>query len=443
MSLRRKAGWLGLLIASSFVLAQKPKAPTQSGTTVRRHRVAEQTESVSPMVMHAESALDKSDFPAAEKLLTDVVAKDPADFRAWFDLGYLYHATKRDERAIESYQKAITLKPTLFEANLRLGQLLLIREDTARAIPFLQHATQLKPENQADQKLAEAWSALARAQETSAPQEAIAAYRRSAEFLPSADPHIATGILLEKQHDYAAAEVEFNSALRMAPQSSEALAGLVNVYSAQRRLPEAEAMLRELLKREPGNATAHLQFARVLLAQNKNDEALAELENAQKASPRDADLSLELARAYAATQKFQESAEMYQNAEKQAKPTAQVFFEHGVVLRKSRRFTEAQQQLISALQLDPKMTEAYGELASAASEGKNFPLVIKVLDARARLTPDTAGTCFLRATAYDNLKNFKEAAQSYHRFLELAQGKFPDQEWQARHRLIAIEPKKN
>jgi hypothetical protein len=48
----------------------------------------------------------------------------------------------------------------------------------------------------------------------------------------------------------------------------------------------------------------------------------------------------------------------------------------------------------------------------------------------------------LRATAYDHLRDFKQAAANYHRFLDVANGQYPDQEWQARHRLIAIEPKK-
>jgi hypothetical protein len=30
----------------------------------------------------------------------------------------------------------------------------------------------------------------------------------------------------------------------------------------------------------------------------------------------------------------------------------------------------------------------------------------------------------------------------YHLFLKMANGKYPEQEWQAKHRLIAIEPKK-
>jgi hypothetical protein len=51
-------------------------------------------------------------------------------------------------------------------------------------------------------------------------------------------------------------------------------------------------------------------------------------------------------------------------------------------------------------------------------------------------------TYFLRATAYDHLHDAKNAATNYHKFLETANGRFPDQEWQAKHRLIAIEPKK-
>jgi hypothetical protein len=46
----------------------------------------------------------------------------------------------------------------------------------------------------------------------------------------------------------------------------------------------------------------------------------------------------------------------------------------------------------------------------------------------------------LRATAFDNLHAFKQAAENYRKFLAIAGGKFPDQEFQARHRLKAIVP---
>jgi hypothetical protein len=49
-------------------------------------------------------------------------------------------------------------------------------------------------------------------------------------------------------------------------------------------------------------------------------------------------------------------------------------------------------------------------------------------------------TYFLRATTFDNLKAIPQAVENYQRFLAVDDGKFPDQEWQARHRLIALDP---
>ena len=107
-----------------------------------------------------------------------------------------------------------------------------------------------------------------------------------------------------------------------------------------------------------------------------------------------------------------------------------------------RKFPEAERELLAAVELKPGMGGAYGDLAAAANENKNYELVIKALDARAKLLPELSIGYFLRATAYDHLRLNKPAAENYHRFLETAGGNYPDQEWQARHRLIAIEHKK-
>ncbi len=77
-----------------------------------------------------------------------------------------------------------------------------------------------------------------------------------------------------------------------------------------------------------------------------------------------------------------------------------------------------------------------------AGENKDYPLVLKALDARVKFLPEIATTYFMRASAYDHLRDVKQAAANYHLFLKTANGKYPDQEWQAKHRLIALEPKK-
>src|SRR5262249_17354323 len=113
----------------------------------------------------------------------------------------------------------------------------------------------------------------------------------------------------------------------------------------------------------------------------------------------------------------------------------------GEVLMKQRSFPEAEQEFQAAIKLKPNLGEAYGSLAIAANENKNYPLAIKALDVRDQLLPPTTVGLFLRATAYDHLHDHKQASKYYHLFLDAAKGQYPDQEFQARHRLIAIEPK--
>jgi hypothetical protein len=57
---------------------------------------------------------------------------------------------------------------------------------------------------------------------------------------------------------------------------------------------------------------------------------------------------------------------------------------------------------------------------------------------RSRSAPEIPATLFLWATAYDSLHQKEQAAAYYHRFLDAAGGKLPNQEWQARQRLQAL-----
>ncbi len=55
------------------------------------------------------------------------------------------------------------------------------------------------------------------------------------------------------------------------------------------------------------------------------------------------------------------------------------------------------------------------------------------------MLPNSPTSLFLQATALDTLHQNKEAAKAYRAFLALAGGKFPDQEFEAQHRLVALD----
>ena len=83
--------------------------------------------------------------------------------------------------------------------------------------------------------------------------------------------------------------------------------------------------------------------------------------------------------------------------------------------------------------------EAAGHLAFAASRNHDPHMALQALAERATVLPNSPSSLFLEATAHDTLHQFKDAERAYRAFLALAGGKYPDQEFQARHRLIALE----
>jgi len=415
-------------------------AAQTTGKTVRHHTVP--VDAPSTDLTAAEAAIEKQDYAAAEPLLNKVVAGDASNFAAWFDLGFVYNALGKLDESIAAYRKSVAAKPDVFESNLNLG-LMLVKSAKPDAETYLRAATTLKPTSHAEQGQARAWMSLAHLLEASKPDEAIAAYHHAATLQPKdPEPHLSAGTLLEKQNQFADAEQEYKQAAALDPSSSDAYVGIANIYMRGGRFLEAEEILRKLVVLRPTDARAHMQLGRVLAASSKNDDAIAELEAALKLSPDDVSVKRDLADVYSQAGKFDLAEAQYHALLATMPKDAELHASLGKAFLKQRKYPEAEQELIAAVQLKPDFAPVYGDLANAADHNKNYPLAIKALDIRAKLLPEPPLSFFLRATAYDHLRDYKQASLNYHRFLEASTGQNPDQEWQARHRLIAIEPKK-
>jgi tetratricopeptide (TPR) repeat protein len=413
-----------------------------TGSSVHRETVAEEV-APPPELTKAEGLIDKHDYAGAEPLLRKVVGDDPANYVAWYELGFVENGLGKTDDSITAYRKSVAAKADVFESNLNLG-LQLAKNGQPDAEQYLRAATQLTPTSHVAEGRARAWLSLAHVIESTKPEEALAAYRQAAVLQPKdAEPHLAAGLVLEKQEKFADAESEFKQALALDPKaSSDAVTGLANIYMRGHRLAEAEAELRQLVVAHPDQADAHIQLGRVLAAEGKNDDGIAELQAAVKLAPADVSVQRDLADLYFIAKK-NDLAEAAYRALLTANPKdAALRQDLGKALIEQKKFADAQKELLLAVSLKPDLSAAYGDLAFAASENKNYPLTLKALDMRAKYLPEEPVTYFLRASAYDHLKDFKRAAENFHLFLNTAHGKYPDQEWQAKHRLIAIEPKK-
>jgi tetratricopeptide (TPR) repeat protein len=434
---------VALLLAAVLAFAASATYAQESKPTIRHHLVEEPAEDPSAVDLdQAEAAMQRNDFAAAEPLLQKVVAAKPSEYRAWFDLGYVYNATQRRTEAIDAYRKSIAAKPDVFEANLNLGLLLAKQGENAEAAKYLKAATELKPSANPEAALANAWQALGRVEASSDPQQALAAYAEAAKLSPEDPaPHLSAATLLQNQKNWDAAGKEYQAALEADPTSQDAVAGLVNADLAQKKYADAEAALRKLIASNPRNQAAHMQLGRVLSAEGKTDEAAKELQAGSQASSDDPHAALELGTLYVKAGKDAEAEQQFRVAAQKLPQDPEPHFALGSLLMYEKKYPEAQQELLIALKLKPDLAEAYGNLAIVAAANKNYTLALQALDARAKFLPEIPATYFLRATTFDNLKAIPQAVEYYQKFLAVDGGKFPDEEWQARHRLIALDPK--
>jgi tetratricopeptide (TPR) repeat protein len=255
------------------------------------------------------------------------------------------------------------------------------------------------------------------------------------------------GRVLESANDLPGAEEHFKKSADSG--DAQGMVMLINLLSRQKRYPEAEAWLTRYVEKDPHDSKARLQLGKFLASQGKLQEAIAVLQvagpqtgDAQDTAPPAAnpEIDRELAELYLQTKQYAQAEPLFRHLVQGNAANPDLHFGLGVAVLHQLKYAEAESEFIQAIKLKPDYAEAYGYLADAARENKHYELAIRALDARAKFLPDDARAYFIRATCYDSLHMFKPAAENYKKFLGVAAGKFPDQEFQARHRLKAIEP---
>lgn len=422
-----------LVIALWFVTAG-----TQPATQAKPRPVPVPS-SATGVLDKAEALMQAQQFAQAEEKLQSLAATQGKNAQLWFDLGFCQSHQDKTSEAVISYKKAVELAPNWFEANLNLGIALAKSGDQAGAVQALQHAVGLKPVSGGQQAVSKAWESLAQVLEESDAKSAAAAYEKAAGLDPgNYDLYMRAGRMLEKSGDLKGAEEHFLKSAGAG--NAQGMALLIDLLNQQQRYTEAETWLRRYMKQNPQDAKAQEQLGKLLAAEGRPQEAIVALEAAGKISSASPP-SRELAKLYLETRQYQQAEPLFRQLLVNNASDPELHLGLGISLLYQLKYADAERELIQAIKLKPDNADAYGYLADAARESKHYQLAIRALDARAKYLPENPMTFFNRATSYDNLRMPKQAAENYKRFLAVAGGKYPDQEFQARHRLKAIDPK--
>ncbi len=386
----------------------------------------------------AKRDIDKNEFEAAITPLQKVIAEQPDSAYAHFQLAYVYTALNKTEEARAEYERTIAIDPKMAEAYLNLGLLYMHEGPPAenRAVASLRKAVELMPGQR--QPLRELAVAQERSGDEAGAAESFQALLRLDPDDLDANTYIG-GEFLRKNRPQEA-ELQFRQALEHHAGFPPALVGLARSLEEQKKPGEAVDVYRQSLARVP-NHDIRIRIVRLLMEQEQYDEALSELDRVPKfglGRPEDPIPALEALKLRAdiqiAQKKWDDSIVTLREATGLAPNDAQLHGGLGRVLLQKRDFVGAEKELRTALRLDGKNLAYWKDLSSALFLGGNYPAALATLDEMGKMEQPGAGVWFIRAICYDKLNQPKPALEAYQKFLDLDQGKNPDQVWQAQQR---------
>ena len=438
--------YLAVLLLSVNAVAQQGPLPAGShdpdeASATSLAPVSGKPAGIAPALAAAEDKIEAHDFDAARPSLVGYLQQHPTDARALFDLGFVEDSTGEQDAAERDYGKAIAADPKQFESHAALGLLYAQTSRPAKALPELQAASQLEPASHDPAAKAQVWRSLAQLQLSSDPAAAKQSLLKALEIAPGSERPadlVLTGQIAEANDDPEDAEVAYRRALSADPASAGATSGLAHLLLKQNKPQEAEPLLRAALAKHPEDAGLTAQLATALSAEGNHAEATAALEKLHQLQPANAEVTDMLADDYLRNGVPEKAAPLLAEAVQASPNDPRLLTDYGQSLIYTKQFTSAIPILERAAAADPHNEDAWGGLAFAHSQLHQDAEVLKDLSSRQKIAADTPETLFLWATSYDNLHQMKQAAEYYERFLATAQGRYPNEEWQAKHRLVAL-----
>jgi Flp pilus assembly protein TadD len=432
---------LAVLVLAASAAAQNLPAGT------READAPSPQEAINTQIRSAESALESGDYAAAITALKPLAAAQPKNAHILYDLGFAQERTGDDASAPVSYRSATEADPSLAEAQLALGLLDARNGRLTVAHRELQSASDLSDANPAFR--ARALRSLAVLDEHANPDASRDELLAALKLTPETPADILLSArLAEHANAFPEAEAAYRRLLAITANDPEATAGLAHALTAQGKTADAEAVLTSALKSTPADPRLLSQLAAVYGAEGKPEQAIPMIEQLRSSDSNAASnpaITRLLAHLYTLTGDNAKADPLFRSLVAQNPKDPTLLDDLASSLVQQEKFVEAQTLLKKAVAMrlgfssDADWGEAAGHLAFAASRNHDPNGTLQALAERATVLPNSPASLFLEATAHDTLHQYKDAERAYRAFLALAGGKYPDQEFQARHRLVALE----
>jgi superkiller protein 3 len=269
-------------------------------------------------------------------------------------------------------------------------------------------------------------------------REAIPIYERAAELDPK-EPSIwiELGQAQASLNQIEAASASYRKAGELDPQLRSYLLQLAEQVEKAGGREQALEMYQEFLQGEPTNVAVRERVGMLLLELERYADAAKELQTVVDQSPTDAARAA-LAEAYSLADDADTARQKLAEAVAANPNEPELRLRYGASLIQALDYESAHAEYLAAAQQAPDNARAWTGLAFTLYQVKNYEGCLKALANAEKLESLKPASIYLRAITEDRLQLYKEAQASYEAFLAASSG-LEDEEWKSRQRLHVIE----
>ena len=322
----------------------------------------------------------KGDATGALAAFEKAAEREPQAADLADEIGFLLAVQGRQDDAVRSFQKALTLNAAYAPAHFHLGVALWLKQDPSRAIPALREAVRLDGRN------AEYRARLAAMfHEVGHDDEALAEAAAGVKLAPRPELWNLTGLIEQQRGKMEAARAAFAKAVELQPAGADYRNNLGFVLVDLGLGDQGLAQFRAVLQRDPKNQQAQVNVGYALLQKGDYDAALRQFERLAQLDPANAVIRYDL----------------------------------GLALKQKDRIDEAKREFREAVRLNPAMAEAYYTLGITAWQDGDFDETISAMRSAVTQLPGYAAAHFMLGTALKQKGDLAEAAPALEEAIRL------------------------
>ncbi|MDH5546326.1 MAG: tetratricopeptide repeat protein [Gammaproteobacteria bacterium] len=329
-----------------------------------------------------------------------VFAEDDETVKRLLEEGAAAMNLKDFDSALQIYNKILVLNPNHPETYFRLGQLSIFKKDAEGAQKNLLRATQLDP-------LSSHYSLNLGAflERIGKRNEALEEYQRLVDTgsrdsgVKEAEKRLslATGQALAKKGEMSAALLVFNGLQLDYPEDPIILANIGATYVFLNRIEEAETTFKKLVSIEPRHIIGHMNLGNIYERSNRPDDAMRHFKIIIDINA-DPNITLEAKIRYGII--------------------------NGREYLRRQDWSNAVKIFQEVVNLDPKRTEAFFNIALANLNLGNVLQAEKGFNAVLKVTPDDFSARLNLGNLYLDIKRFSEAKEQFQYIIDRDKGRY-------------------